>query len=623
MKPDWRKIQAVLIRRRGWLFLLLAIFLAWMAFGAGMNAGFTAQSHVRSDGKVPYGQFIAEVGKGLVHDGSLWVAQSDQVYYDGTIQGKNQSWQIVGFPDLVTPGGMRALASAHVTVHGAISFSLNPAVPALNQLAWANLMDTFGKTGMGLVYLLFAGVMLLYARQMMDGVLSSRMRVVDTKNQQPIRFADVAGLSGPKLEVSEMVDYLRNPQAMAELGARAPRGVLLYGPPGNGKTLLAKAVAGEAGVTFLEQDASSFVQLYVGAGAMAVRKLFKEARKRAPCVIFIDEIDAVGTKRFGGAGGHDERLQTLNALLSEMQGFQENSGILVMAATNALEHLDPALTRPGRFDRKVHIPLPGREDRRDILLYYLKKLPRASVDAEQLASRSNGFSAADLEHWVNESAVEASRSHDTVVQDIHFSLSRDRILVGPRNFGVVLSERERDITAWHEAGHAVVRLATGGEVDKISILPRGQALGVTYSMPEEEERLLATRESLYKELLVLMAGRAAEQIYVGNVSAGAVNDMERASFIARQAVSRMGLGSFGPYVPEGRDLVAKAEQEAMQWVQEAYRDAVATLQVYREAMQWLHAQLLIHDEVEWTKDNRPASLQTVTGLPETLRQGDS
>ena len=602
------------LRKHWWLpvFLLLAL-VGWMAFGAGMDAGFKAQRHIRPTASVGYPQFLRDLRHGLTKDGSLWVSGSTgDVYFDGKLgTATAQSWLVRDFGKEVTPAGLTAIRQARLPVHGNIAFGLTPAVPATSQLAWAEFFDTFGRMGMGLVYLLFAGVMLLYARQMLDGVVGSRMRVVDQRSNPPLRFSDVAGLSGPKLEVSEMVAYLRDPRALAALGGRAPRGVLLYGPPGNGKTLLAKAVAGEAGVAFLEQDAASFVQLYVGAGAMAVRRLFKEARKRAPCVVFIDEIDAVGTRRFGGgAGGHDERLQTLNALLAEMQGFQENSGVIVMAATNALEQLDPALTRPGRFDRKVHVPMPGREDRREILAYYLARLSRTEVDPEHLAARSQGFSAADLEHWVNESAIEAARQHDAVVRDYHFALSRDRILIGPRNYGVTLSPREREVTAWHEAGHAIVRLATGGRVDKVSILPRGQALGVTVSIPDEEDRLLATRESLHQELQVLMAGRAAEELSVGVVSGGASNDMERASFLARQGISRMGFGSFGPYVPEGRELTAEAEQEARRWVLAAHADAKAMLDRHREALRWLHDQLLVHEDV--TLD--PATMPEIRGV---------
>ncbi|OCX72196.1 hypothetical protein A6M27_13695 [Acidithiobacillus thiooxidans] len=579
------------------VLLLLVFLLAWLAFGAGQNAGFADQKHIDTATRISFADFQSDLAHNVFGQGSLWVAKSGAVYFDGDLKGKPYAAEIVGFQHLVTPAMLTLLSAKHIYSHGAINFSMSPAVPALDQLAWANLVSVFGRMSMGLVYMLFAGVMLLYARQMMEGVMTNRFSIQTPDKTQAVRFADVAGMSGPKLEVSEAVDYLRDPRHIQSLGGRATRGVLLYGPPGNGKTLLAKAVAGEAGVPFIEQNASSFVQLYVGAGAMAVRNLFKQARKLKGCVIFIDEIDAIGTRRYGGAGGHDERLQTLNALLAEMDGFKDNSGILVIAATNALDQLDEALIRPGRFDRKVHVPLPGKTDRLQILEYYLNKLPRTDANPVILADRSSGFSAADLSHWVNEAAMEAARSRDTIVGNLHFSLSRERILIGPRNFGVVLSPEERSTTAWHEAGHAVVRMALGGKVDKVSILPRGQALGVTYSV-QEEDRLLMTRNSLHVELRVLMGGRAAEEIFVGWVSAGASNDMERASQIARQAIFRMGLGSFGPYIPEGEALREKAELEAKGWVLEAYAEAKQILQNHQDAVTRLHDQLLAEDEVE-------------------------
>lgn len=577
--------------------LLLVFLLAWLAFGAGQNAGFADQKHITTTTKISFTDFQSKLNHKDFSHGSLWVSKSGAVYFDGDQKGKPYAAEIIGFQHLVTPALLTQLSAQHIYSHGAINFSMSPAVPALSQLAWANLVSVFGRMGMGLVYMLFAGVMLLYARQMMEGVMTNRFSIQTPDKAQAVKFADVAGMSGPKLEVSEAVDYLRDPRHIQSLGGRATRGVLLYGPPGNGKTLLAKAVAGEAGVPFIEQNASSFVQLYVGAGAMAVRNLFKQARKLKGCVIFIDEIDAIGTRRYGGGGGHDERLQTLNALLAEMDGFKDNSGILVIAATNALDQLDEALIRPGRFDRKVHVPLPGKTDRLQILEYYLNKLPKTDANPAILADRSTGFSAADLSHWVNEAAMEAARSRDTIVSNLHFSLSRERIMIGPRNFGVVLSPEERSTTAWHEAGHAVVRMALGGKVDKISILPRGQALGVTYSV-QDEDRLLMTRESLHVELRVLMGGRAAEELFVGWVSAGASNDMERASQIARQAIFRMGLGSFGPYIPEGEALREKAELEAKSWVLEAYEEAKQLLQDRRETVTRLHDQLLAEDEVD-------------------------
>lgn len=597
MRIDLAGLRRRLARHRVALMLIGVFLLLWLAFGTGQNAGFSEQHHLFSKQTMPLSQFEQALTRHKLGPGSLWISQAGAIYFDGTLQGKRGSWLVMDLQHEITPKLMTQLNTQHILVHGALGFTITPAVPAQSQLAWANLAAVFGKMGMGLVYLLFAGVMLLYARQMMESVSTNRFSLQMQGEGSRVRFADVAGMTGPKLEVSEAVDYLRNPKALQELGGRASKGILLYGPPGNGKTLLAKAVAGEAGVPFIEQNASSFVQLYVGAGAMAVRNLFRQARKLKGCVIFIDEIDAIGTKRYGGMGGHDERLQTLNALLAELDGFKENTGILVIAATNALDQLDEALIRPGRFDRKVHVPLPGKEDRQAILEYYLRKLPKADVRVQLLAERSTGFSAADLGNWVNEAAMEAARSRDSLVTDLHFSLSRERILIGPRNYGVTLSPEERAATAWHESGHAVVRLATGGRVDKISILPRGQALGVTYSV-QEEERLLLTHDSLHKELMVLMGGRAAEVRFVGRASAGAGNDMEKASQLARQAVFRMGLGSFGPYVPEGEEMRARAEEEARDWVLRAYADAEQVLRDNVAVMGRLQELLLEKDELD-------------------------
>jgi cell division protease FtsH len=584
-------------RHKTALSILAVMISLWLAFGAGQNAGFEEQRRLFPDQSISLAQFDKALQHHALGPGSLWISQRGAIYFDGTLNGKTGSWEVQNLQHEITPKLMQTLNARHIAVHGGLSFSISPAIPALSQVDWANLISIFGKMGMGFVYLLFSGVMLLYARQMLESVSTARFTLQQNGEGSSVKFADVAGMTGPKLEVTEAVEYLKNPKAIRDLGGRATKGILLYGPPGNGKTLLAKAVAGEAGVPFIEQNASSFMQLYVGAGAMAVRNLFKQARKLKSCVIFIDEIDAIGTKRFGGMGGHDERLQTLNALLAEMDGFKENTGILVIAATNALDQLDEALIRPGRFDRKVHVPLPGREDRQAILEYYIKKLPKADVQVGVLAERSAGFSAADLSNWVNEAAMEAARSRDTLVTNLHFVLSRERILVGPRNYGVTLSPEERSITAWHESGHAIVRLALGGKVDKVSILPRGQALGVTYSV-QEEERLLWTRNTLDQELRVLMGGRAAEAQFVGQVSAGASNDMEKASQMARQAVFRMGLGSFGPYVPDGEAMRAKAEEEARDLVLEAYATAERILLENREAVQILHQRLLDCDELD-------------------------
>ena len=426
--------------------------------------------------------------------------------------------------------------------------------------------------------------------------LRKRYNVVD----RPLAtFSDVAGLTGPKQEVREIVDYLKEPAAFNAIGAHGPRGILLWGPPGNGKTLLAKAVAGEAGIKFIEQNASSFVQMFAGAGAMSVRALFREARSNAPCVIFIDEIDAVGASRFGGDRSHDERLQTLNALLAEMDGMANNEGIVVMAATNQPDALDPALLRPGRFDRKVMIPLPGREDRKQILSQYLAKIKvDGSINIDSLVRQSTSFSGADLANWCNEAAIEASRAHASAVTWDHFKVARDRILIGPRNHGISMTEKERSTTAWHEAGHAVVRLATGGKVDKVSILPRGQALGVTVSMAEDDS-VFRTKEHMDTELQVLMGGRAAEELFCGEITTGASNDMARASDIARVGILQYGFGNLGPYVPQSTKLIEEQERLAADWVRASYDKAKELLLARRAEVEALRDRLIAEEEVSF------------------------
>jgi cell division protease FtsH len=294
----------------------------------------------------------------------------------------------------------------------------------------------------------------------------------------------------------------------------------------------------------------------------------------------------------------DERLQTLTALLAEMDGFGDNTGILVIAATNQPEVLDPALLRPGRFDRKVFIPLPGNSDRKEILEYYLAKVPTRDIDVSALAKQALGFSGADIANWVNEAAVEAARAGADVVQQVHFQLSRDRILLGPRNHGVTLSDSDKDVTAWHEAGHAIARIATGGTVDKVSILPRGMAMGVTISLPDDDT-VFYTEKRLQSELVVLMAGRAAEELFVGEISAGAASDMARASELARAGVMSYGFSPMGPFVPKSDKLVAEAETYAANWVRDAYAQAKSTLVARTSEVTALRDRLLAEEEVTY------------------------
>ena len=369
-------------------------------------------------------------------------------------------------------------------------------------------------------------------------------RVVSGQERSTVTFADVAGADEEKAELQELVDFLRNPQKFTDLGARIPKGVLLVGPPGTGKTLLAKAVAGEAGVTFLSISGSDFVELYVGVGASRVRDLFDQAKKEAPCIVFIDEIDAVGRQRGAGlGGGHDEREQTLNQLLVEMDGFAANEGVIVLAATNRQDILDPALLRPGRFDRQVYVGRPDMKGREEILKVHARKKPLAEdVDLKEIARETTGFTGADLENLMNEAALLAARKGQPFITLANIQESVIKVIAGPEKKSRAQIEEDRKITAYHEAGHAVVShaLPTQDPVHQITIVPRGQAAGMTINRPQED-RSHITRQRLVETLSTLLGGRCAEETALGFVCTGAVSDLQRATAIARDMVTKYGM----------------------------------------------------------------------------------
>ena len=363
-------------------------------------------------------------------------------------------------------------------------------------------------------------------------------------NKRPTTFADVAGADEEKEELQEIVDFLREPSKFIDLGARIPKGVLLVGPPGTGKTLLARAVAGEAGVQFLSISGSDFVEMYVGVGASRVRDLFEQAKKVAPAIIFIDEIDAVGRQRGTGlGGGHDEREQTLNQLLVEMDGFGTNQGVVVMAATNRADILDPALLRPGRFDRQVYVGLPDIRGREEILKIHVKNKPLAEdVDLSTVAKGTPGFTGADLENLSNEAALLAARRGSKLITMADFSEAEIKVIAGPEKKSRVVSEHERKLTAYHEAGHAIVMhaLPTHDPVHQITIVPRGGAGGMTISLPTED-RSYQSRRYMEEQIVSLLGGRVAEKLMLGDISTGASNDIQRASQIARRMVTVYGM----------------------------------------------------------------------------------
>src|SRR6187431_2839284 len=400
--------------------------------------------------------------------------------------------------------------------------------------------------------LLLIGVWIFFMRQMQGGGRGgafsfgkSKARMLDESNNT-VTFADVAGCDEAKDEVAELVEFLRDPGKFQKLGGKIPRGVLMVGPPGTGKTLLAKAIAGEAKVPFFSISGSDFVEMFVGVGASRVRDMFDQAKKQSPCIIFIDEIDAVGRHRGAGlGGGHDEREQTLNQLLVEMDGFEPNDGIIVIAATNRPDVLDPALLRPGRFDRQVVVGLPDIRGREQILKVHMRKVPLSdNVDARVIARGTPGFSGADLANLVNEAALFAARANKRLVEMKEFEKAKDKLLMGVERKSMVMSEKEKENTAYHEAGHAIIGCVVPEHdpVHKVTIIPRGRALGVTQYLPEEDKYSYSKR-SLESRLCTLFGGRIAEEMTLGidGVTTGASNDIERATSIARNMVTKWGL----------------------------------------------------------------------------------
>jgi cell division protease FtsH len=406
--------------------------------------------------------------------------------------------------------------------------------------------------------LLLIGVWIFFMRQMQGGGRGgafsfgkSKARMLDESNNT-VTFADVAGCDEAKEEVGELVEFLRDPSKFQKLGGRIPRGVLMVGNPGTGKTLLAKAIAGEAKVPFFSISGSDFVEMFVGVGAARVRDMFEQAKKNAPCIVFIDEIDAVGRQRGAGlGGGNDEREQTLNQLLVEMDGFEGNAGVIVIAATNRPDVLDPALMRPGRFDRQVVVPLPDIRGREQILLVHMRKVPVApDVKAEIIARGTPGFSGADLANLVNEAALFAARKSKRLVDMHDFEMAKDKIMMGAERKSMVMSDEEKKNTAYHESGHTVVAklLPKSDPVHKVTIIPRGRALGVTMQLPEAD-RYSYDRDFLLQRIAVLFGGRIAEEIFMGQMTTGAGNDFERATQMARDMVTRYGMSDIlGPMV---------------------------------------------------------------------------
>ncbi|MGZ4132263.1 MAG: ATP-dependent zinc metalloprotease FtsH [Actinomycetota bacterium] len=441
-----------------------------------------------------------------------------------------------------------------------------------------------------------------------------------TKDTPKTTFADIAGLDEAIEELEEVKDYLQNPQKFQAMGAKIPRGVLLFGPPGTGKTLLARAVAGEAGVPFFSISGSDFVEMFVGVGAARVRDLFEQAKANAPAIVFIDEIDAVGRHRGAGlGGGHDEREQTLNQLLVEMDGFDQRSTVILMAASNRPDILDPALLRPGRFDRQIIVDRPDLEGRKAILKVHARGKPLdPSVDLTVLARRTPGFTGADLANVINEAALLAARRGKTAISMHEVEEAVDRVMAGPERKSKIMDEQERRMIAYHEGGHALVAHVLPGtdEVHKITVIPRGRALGYTLTLPEQD-KFLATREQMRDELAMLMGGRVAEEIVAGDITTGAANDIERATKVARSMVTEYGMSdAIGPRTlgqkqgevflgrdwgstPDYSDRVAfEIDQEVRQLIDEAHDVALDILTEHRAKLDELADLLVEHETLD-------------------------
>jgi cell division protease FtsH len=507
--------------------ILLAVVLWRMASTGGQSA---------HDDEPNYTNFLAKVQNNSVKDVTIYLSPNS-----AELQGEYREggkFRGVTVANTAIPDITKALQDHNVLYN----------YKEVKNADWLTFLVNFGPL---LLLVLFWVFMMKQMQAGGNKALSfgkSRARLL-TAQQKKATFKDVAGIDEPKEELYEIIDFLKDPQKFQKLGGRIPKGVLLVGPPGTGKTLLARAIAGEANVPFFSISGSDFVEMFVGVGASRVRDLFEQGKKNAPCIIFIDEIDAVGRHRGAGlGGGHDEREQTLNALLVEMDGFESNEGVILIAATNRPDVLDPALLRPGRFDRRVVVPRPDVKGREEILRVHTRKVPLSEdVDLSVIARGTPGFSGADLANLVNESALWAARQNRKFVAMVDFEMSKDKVLMGVERRSMILSDEEKRNTAYHEAGHALVAAMTPGAdpLHKVTIIPRGMALGVTMQLPIDDKHTY-TKEFLEAQLAVLMGGRAAEEIFLHHITTGAGNDIERATEIARQMVCEWGMSVLGP-----------------------------------------------------------------------------
>jgi cell division protease FtsH len=599
-----------------WLFIIMLAVLLWTLVS---KSGQSAREEEPS-----YSDFMAQVERGNVKEVTLYLSPTSYEI-EGEWREPSKKFRTTIFKESA-PDLAKTLRDKQVLIN----------VKEVNRADWVTFLLNAAPLFLLVAFWIFM------MRQMQAGgnkALSfgkSRARLL-TAQQKKATFKDVAGTDEAKEELQEIIEFLKDPQKFQKLGGRIPKGVLLVGPPGTGKTLLARAIAGEANVPFFSISGSDFVEMFVGVGASRVRDLFEQGKKNAPCIIFIDEIDAVGRHRGAGlGGGHDEREQTLNALLVEMDGFESNEGVILIAATNRPDVLDPALLRPGRFDRRVVVARPDVKGREEILRVHTRKVPLSDdVDLSVIARGTPGFSGADLANLVNEAALWAARQGRKMVFMIDFEMSKDKVLMGVERKSMILSEEEKRNTAYHEAGHALVAAITPGTdpLHKVTIIPRGMALGLTMQLPIDDKHTY-TKTYLEGTLTVLMGGRCAEEIFLGHITTGAGNDIERATDISRKMVCEWGMSSLGPLaygkkeeaiflgreIAQHRDFsedtAIRIDQEVHRIVTTAYNNARGILENNRETLERIALALLDREvldavELKLLMENKP--------LPEKVR----
>jgi cell division protease FtsH len=577
-----------------WVFMITCLIFVWQFVVKNTGAG--------QDKSISLTQLLNDADAGKISDVVVNGSEVTGHYRDDV---KNQFHTVIpaNYPDMYT-----TLRSHGVNI---------------------NVKDTSGSTWLNLLinlapFALLLGLWFFMIRQMQSGgnkAMSfgkSKARLLSMQ-QKKITFKDVAGVDEAKEELREIIEFLRESQKFQRLGGRIPKGVLLVGPPGTGKTLLARAVAGEANVPFFSISGSDFVEMFVGVGASRVRDLFEQGKKNAPCIIFIDEIDAVGRHRGAGlGGGHDEREQTLNQLLVEMDGFEANDGVILVAATNRPDVLDPALLRPGRFDRRVIVDRPDIRGREEILKVHSKKVPMAEdVNLNVLARGTPGFSGADLANMVNEAALTAARFNRKSVHMYDFEVAKDKVMMGAERKSMLLTDEEKRVTAYHEAGHTLVSALRehSDPLHKVTIIPRGMALGVTVYLPEEDQHTV-TRDYLETRLATLMGGRCAEEIFLKQMTTGAGNDIERSTELARKMVCEFGMSNLGPMtygkkeqeVFLGReigqhrdfsdDTAQQIDAEVRRFVEAAYKSAYTILDSNQDIMHRMATALLERETLD-------------------------